>query len=281
MTYGKLNLRGFLLEVTSRCQAQCIFCPWGQMKRKNQDMPFKDALNFAKQAYNMGFREFYPQYFGDGPHHPQYPELLREIKSACPKWKFILYTHGGTLWKEEIRQAMLRYGDRIVISIDGASDEVIKRLRPGVDFNRLQAGVKLLWEESQKMKSLCRIIIRRVDASQNEKESWELYTKTWSPYCHQHVRVPIHNWRGAVNPGPVPPMPHRECTQPFDRMSVLVNGDVTACCSDWEPENVVGNAYEQPLKEIWHGEKWERFRQYHREGRRNEINLCAKCEPGC
>jgi hypothetical protein len=56
----------------------------------------------------------------------------------------------------------------------------------------------------------------------------------------------------------VPPARSYPC--PFLwKACTLTNGDVIACCRDSDYEEVMGNAYETPILDIWNGEKYKLF----------------------
>jgi radical SAM protein with 4Fe4S-binding SPASM domain len=58
---------------------------------------------------------------------------------------------------------------------------------------------------------------------------------------------------------------------------VNANGDITACCVDWNKKTCVGNLKEAPLAEIWSGPAFREFRRMHLENRRHENESCRNC----
>lgn len=52
---------------------------------------------------------------------------------------------------------------------------------------------------------------------------------------------------------------HRWCHSPWQTLPINVNGDVTLC--DCQPDQVIGNIFQQPLAEIWNGSKMVSFRK--------------------
>ena len=72
-------------------------------------------------------------------------------------------------------------------------------------------------------------------------------------------------------------VPGFHCAQPFHRMFLKNNGNVTVCCFDDKDEVVVGNWREQELKSIWIGEPYRAVRQLHAEGRYYDMAMCRKC----
>jgi len=53
-----------------------------------------------------------------------------------------------------------------------------------------------------------------------------------------------------------------KCRWPFDSCFITVDGFVTPCCIRANPEVFnFGNIFETPFKEIWNGEKYQKFRE--------------------
>ncbi len=68
-----------------------------------------------------------------------------------------------------------------------------------------------------------------------------------------------------------------ECHRPSTAINVVPNGDVVLCCSDMYGDEVMGNINENSLVDIWFGEKFQRYRDKLRNGRRG-LNLCQNCD---
>ena len=67
------------------------------------------------------------------------------------------------------------------------------------------------------------------------------------------------------------------CNYPLQRLAVYWNGDVTACCMDYNNLFNFGNAGTESMAEIWNSERVAGFRSMHADGRRSEINVCNRC----
>ena len=73
-------------------------------------------------------------------------------------------------------------------------------------------------------------------------------------------------------------LPVAPCSQPFQLMSVLINGDVSVCCRDYDgDELVIGNVNENSLIEIWHGERARKLREMHNSGNYKRLKMCSEC----
>lgn len=64
------------------------------------------------------------------------------------------------------------------------------------------------------------------------------------------------------------------CTAPWTNVEIMPDGSVTPC-RDY-PDYVVGNIREQPLEDIWNGERFIRFRQALQESG-GTFPICARC----
>ena len=68
------------------------------------------------------------------------------------------------------------------------------------------------------------------------------------------------------------------CAGLWNTPMVHVNGEVTTCCLDEHLENKVGNLQNQSLHDIWNGEKMNRWRVAHIQGKFEESGpLCTRC----
>ena len=72
---------------------------------------------------------------------------------------------------------------------------------------------------------------------------------------------------------PLQPFP---CREVFDRMVILCDGRITACCMDFEGQMVYGDSKENSLCDAWNSEKIRAIRRQHL-GVESLNELCALC----
>jgi radical SAM protein with 4Fe4S-binding SPASM domain len=65
------------------------------------------------------------------------------------------------------------------------------------------------------------------------------------------------------------------CEFPWTSMTVMANGKVVPCTQDYNCEISLGNASQTPLKDIWNGEEYRQFRQYHVTGNFPKGHKCV------
>lgn len=68
------------------------------------------------------------------------------------------------------------------------------------------------------------------------------------------------------------------CAGLWNTPMIHVDGSLTTCCLDEGMQNKLGNIRTQSLRELWHGETINRWRQAQIEGRFTDSGpLCAHC----
>ncbi len=67
------------------------------------------------------------------------------------------------------------------------------------------------------------------------------------------------------------------CQYLWQRLFILYNGDVVMCCGNHNKKDILGNLRDQNIESIWKGEKLERIRKLHLEGKSRELDICRRC----
>ncbi len=62
------------------------------------------------------------------------------------------------------------------------------------------------------------------------------------------------------------------CYSLWQTVTVNFNGDVFPCCSEFSPQDVLGNVLREPFDRIWNGEPYRRLR--HRDKGRINCEAC-------
>lgn len=88
------------IELTSRCNLRCHYCPHPALQRPKADMSmdvYKAALAWAQ---TMESPELSLTGMGEGTLHPQFCEMLRMAREALPETKLLLSTNGINITDE-------------------------------------------------------------------------------------------------------------------------------------------------------------------------------------
>lgn len=90
----------------------------------------------------------------------------------------------------------------------------------------------------------------------------------------------LHNPMGSFEYRKTPTVPEIGiCLEILNHMAIDRFGRVSICVR-FDPKRlgVIGDVNEESLLDIWNGEKRKQWIEYHRQGRRDEIPLCSKCD---
>ncbi|MDQ1330371.1 MAG: Radical protein [Thermodesulfobacteriota bacterium] len=126
---GSPELDWVQVEVTSRCNAACIYCPQPLLYRK-QHMPFS---LFKQLLPYLGYTDLvYLQGWGEPLLNP---DLFAMIRACKKKGKRVGFTTNGMLLSEEVIHRLVDLEtDIISVSLAGTSPATHNRIRKGTDL---------------------------------------------------------------------------------------------------------------------------------------------------
>lgn len=146
------RVRMLQLEPISHCNLACPACPVTQFDAdpsyrddRAAVLPLATMLEVVDQLPALEKILFYN--FGEPFLHPQAIDFLRIVRSRHPEVVLHTSTNGLALTPQKIEAiAAERLLDRIVFSIDGATEKSYRRYRVGGDLSRVLANLELLTE---------------------------------------------------------------------------------------------------------------------------------------
>jgi radical SAM protein with 4Fe4S-binding SPASM domain len=105
------------------------------------------------------------------------------------------------------------------------------------------------------------------------------YLEFWSKIADEIAVEDMLDWK--VEEEDETPLPDFACAQLWQRLIVLVDGDVLPCCrAMWggnEKLEVLGNAKKEILSDIWKGSRLRELRRLHKNGESHKIRMCRLC----
>lgn len=152
-------------------------------------------------------------------------------------------------WKNQVFESGLI---NLFISLDAFSETTYEKIR-GKGFKKVIANtLEIIKEKESRNSSLPIIRVSWVDMNLNEAEKSD-FIAFWSELVDH---VDIQAWSDFTNVPTLVDLSKKknfECRSPWQRLSVLANGDVLPCCDFNGRSLVLGNVAHQSLKEIWNG----------------------------
>jgi hypothetical protein len=254
------------LELTNVCDLACEFCETLVMKRKPGMMSLKLFKKIVDQCEAIGVRSCKLNLWGESLLNKQ---LCNMVDYAKTHSKLILQfnTNANRLTPEISRRLVSAGLDRLTVSIDGITKETYEKLRVKGSYEDVFRNVHDLMDIKKQLNTNdphLTVQIIRTTENANEIEPFVEYWKN----CADQVTVTnigitvtesILRFSLRERNG----LGRKACEQPWQRLSVLWDGTVTVCCSDFEGVLAIGKVDETSLLDLWHGEKLTRLRRRH------------------
>ncbi len=270
--------RELSIETTNLCNARCTICPHPRMKRAKGKMTTELVKNLIEQAAGHNVGKLFLSGFGEPLIDSRIPEFVAYAKDR--KIENISIVTNGYLLRRELARELIDSGlNELIISIDGFTSGTYESIRLGLKFDRLVENIKALSMLDNRQK--VNVSISCVDLIHNRNEHKQAKS-TFGGYVDAIYFRQAQGWTGEFDRAKAGYSPHFDtndipCRYLWDSMSVYFDGTVPACCLDYEAEGIMGNAGDNSLKDIWQGDNYRQYRNYHLGNRKNDLSPCNKC----
>lgn len=286
------------IEPTTSCNLRCPECPSGLRSFTRPTGMMKPELFTSiidQLAPTLSYLIFYFQ--GEPYLHPQLLQMVRQ--AADKKIYTATSTNAHYLTDEAARKTVESGLDRLIISIDGTSQETYQSYRVGGKLDKVIEGTKniLRWKKELKSKTP-HVIFQFLVVKQNEHQIEEVKAlakklgvdevklKTAQIYDFENGSELIptidkysrykKNANGlySIKSGLL-----NECWKMWHSCVITWDGRVVPCCFDKDAHFVLGDLSKNSFKEIWEGDRYNEFRQTLFSSR-SEIEMCRNCTEG-
>lgn len=288
-----------MVDPSNGCNFRCGFCPTGNPLLL-RSVGRQSAIMRPDAFGNLvnGLREF--------PRPVKVLHLYKDGEPLLNKWLADLVsiarrsgrferiettTNGAYLTADRAAEIIEAGIDGIRISVYGLDDRSYKQ-NAGVEFKfeTIVRNVTTLFSLKSARRPKLHIHCKIIDTGLPQADK-QRFIDTFSPIADSVHIDSLMQWVDAghrdkvSNRNPTTGMTgapirleRKACSEPFMRLAVNSNGEVSVCCVDWAHETTVGNVNEQSLFEIWSGEPLRQFRLRHLMGQRKTIKPCAGCQ---
>lgn len=286
------------LEPTTSCNLRCPECPSGlRAFTRPIGMLQKDFFGETIQALHQHLVYLY-FYFQGEPYLN--PDFLDMVSHAA---KLGIYTVTSTnahfLTDTNARRTVESGLDRIIVSIDGTTQETYQAYRVGGKLEKVLNGTRRLVHWKRQLRSRTpHIVFQFLVVKPNEHQIEEVKTlakelgvdavafKTAQVYDYEHGNPLIPNNERYSRYKQLPDGTYRvknkllnHCWKMWHSCVITWDGRVVPCCFDKDASHQLGNLRQTPFADIWQGEAYQRFRASVLRSRK-EIDICANCSEG-
>ncbi|MBD98707.1 MAG: radical SAM protein [Verrucomicrobia bacterium] len=288
----------FAIEPTTACNLACPECPSGLRSFS------RPTGNLKKEVYEKAIDElsknalYLSFYFQGEPYiNPNFLDMVSYARSK--KMHTSSSTNAHFLNDENAKKTVESGLDRLIISIDGTSQEVYEQYRVGGKLEKVIEGTKNIvkWKKMLNSKSPLLIFqflvvkpnehqMQEVQALADELGVDELRFKTAQVYDYKkgNPLIPDNEQYSRYRKQhdgtyEIKNKLDNHCWKMWHSCVITWDGKVIPCCFDKDAQFVMGNVVEQSFNTIWESDKYKSFRSQLFKGR-DQIEICKNCSEG-
>jgi radical SAM protein with 4Fe4S-binding SPASM domain len=287
-------------EPTTSCNLRCPECPSGLRAFSRPIGNLKRGF-FQETLDQLSGELLYLIFYFQGEPYLN-TDFLEMVQYASKKG---IYTASSTnahyLTDQNAKKTIESGLDRLIISIDGTSQEVYEQYRVGGDLSKVVAGAKNLVKWKKRLRSRTPFIIFQflvVRPNEHQLESARKLAKTIGVDQIRFKTAQIYDFENDPN-HLIPlnakysryhkPKGSRQveinnalqnhCWRLWHTTVITWDGMVVPCCFDKDAQHRMGDLKGKPFREIWQNSEYKHFRSLILESRKN-IDICSNCSEG-
>lgn len=287
------------IEPTTACNLRCPECPSGLRAFTRPTGNLK--VDFFRQTMDELSKDLSCLifYFQGEPYIN--PAFLDMVSYARDKGVYTITSTNGHFLNDENAKKTIESGlDRLIISVDGTTQEVYQNYRKQGNLEVVLQGAKNVIEWKRKLKSSTpHVIFQFLVVKPNEHQIPEIFAlgkrigvdevrlKTAQIYDYKkgNPLIPVQEKyaRYAKQSDGTYKVKNKllnHCWKLWHACVITWDGLVVPCCFDKDAQHRLGDLKKTSFKEAWHSSPYQRFRQALLKGR-DQIDICTNCTEGC
>ncbi len=287
------------IEPTTACNLRCPECPSGLRTFTRPTGNLKEDF-FRRIIEELHLDLLYLIFYFQGEPYIN-PKFLEMVSYARSKGIYtITSTNGHFLDDDNARKTIESGLDRLIISVDGTTQEVYENYRKEGKLETVLEGARNVVKWKRELNSETpHIIFQFLVVRPNEHQIPEIYRlaeeigvdevklKTAQVYDYKsgndliptlgkysrYRQLPDGTWsvkNELLN----------HCWKLWHACVISWDGMVVPCCFDKDAIHRLGDLKKESFREIWRGVAYQNFRNQLTKGR-NQIDICTNCTEGC
>lgn len=286
------------IEPTTSCNLRCPECPSG-LRAFSRPTGMLDEGFFRKTIDELHRHLSYLIFYFQGEPY-LHPGFLDMVGYASAKGIYTATsTNGHYLTKETARKTVESGLDRLIISIDGTTQEVYQQYRKGGKLERVLHGAQNVVHAKHELHSRTPyVIFQFLVVRPNEHQVEEVHrladelgidevkVKTAQVYDYENGNplIPEQDQYSRYRQRPdgtwqVKNRLLNHCWKLWHACVITWDGKVVPCCFDKDASHQLGDLQSIPFREVWQSAPYRQFRQAVLRSR-SEIDICTNCTEG-
>jgi Predicted Fe-S oxidoreductases len=286
-------------EPTTSCNLRCPECPSGLREfSRPTGMLEKDFFrqtidDIHKQLLYLIF------YFQGEPYLNR--DFLEMVKYASTRGLYTATSTNAHYLTDDVARKTVESGlDRLIISIDGTTQDVYQQYRVGGKLEKVIEGAKNIVKWKKKLNSKTPFVFfqflvvkpnehqvdeikklgREVGVDEVRFKTAQVYDYDNDPNQLIPVNEKFSRYKKDAEGRYIPKNKMaNHCWKLWHANVITWDGLVVPCCFDKDATHQLGNLKKQSFKEIWQNDNYKQFRSELMTSRKN-IDICANCSEG-
>ena len=299
---GKPIQRGlpisFSIEPTTACNLGCPECPSGLKAFTRPTGNLKEDT-LKKVIDEMSAHSMYVTFYFQGEPYIN-PDFLKFVNYASRKKMYtVTSTNGHFLNDENARKTVESGLDRLIISIDGTTQETYESYRVNGSLSKVIEGAKNIVKWKEELNSTTpHVVFQYLVVKPNEHQIGDVKSlaneigvdtvkfKTAQLYDYKNGNslMPDNQKYSRYrktkdNTYELKNRMDNHCWKLWNSCVFTWDGNVVPCCFDKDASHQFGNIEKESFLNIWRNENYKAFRGQLVKSRK-EIDICANCSEG-
>ena len=286
------------IEPTTSCNLRCPECPSG-LRSFSRPTGMLEEKRFKKIIDEVHERLLYLTFYFQGEPYLN-PNFFKLIKYASKKNIYTATSTNAHYLNEENAIKTIESGlDRLIISIDGTTQNIYEQYRIGGSLQKVLDGTKNIVAAKKKYKSKTpHIIFQFLVVKPNEHQISDV-KKLAKEYGVDEIKFKTAQVYEYENGNSLIPDNEKysrykkqqngtyrlknnldnNCWKMWHSCVVTWDGKVVPCCFDKDASHPMGDLESMPFEQIWKGQQYKSFREKILLSR-DQIDICKNCTEG-
>ena len=286
-------------EPTTACNLRCPECPSGLRQFTRPTGNLKSDF-FRRTMDDIADRLLYLIFYFQGEPYIN-PDFLDMVKEANERGVYTITSTNGHFLNDANAKRTIESGlDRLIISVDGTTQEVYEQYRKAGKLESVLQGARNLVKWKEELNSPTPHLIFQFLVVKPNEHQMEDVVRLADEIGIDEVKFKTAQLYDYKNGNPL--MPEQEkyaryfkkkdgtygiknklqnhCWKLWHSCVITWDGLVAPCCFDKDVTHRLGDVKEESLHKIWEGGAYDDFRTKLLKGR-SEIDICKNCTEGC
>ncbi len=285
-------------EPTTSCNLRCPECPSG-LRAFTRPIGMLEKDFFTKTIDELHRDMMYLIFYFQGEPYLN-PAFLEMVKYASDRKIYTATSTNAHYLNDENARKTIESGlDRLIISIDGTTQEVYEQYRIGGKLDKVLEGARNIVRWKKEMKSEKPYVFFQFLVVKPNEHQIEDVKKLAKEIGVDDVRFKTAQLYDYENGNPLMPSIDKyarykkkadgkyaiknqlenHCWKLWHACVISWDGLVVPCCFDKDADYKLGDLKKDSFKEVWHSDTYKAFRKKLITGRKN-IDICANCSEG-